>query len=311
MCANIKKEKLIIIGGGPAGLTAAIYGARAGLNPLVLMGPEPGGQITTSPHIENYPGFPDGINGFELMQKVIQQVEKLDGRLVYEIVESVDFNNRPYIIKTDANLYQSETLIITTGASPRKLGIKNEKELVGKGISYCATCDGAFFKNKTVAVVGGGDVALEEANYLTRFASKVYVIHRRDQFRGTKILANRVINNPAIEVLWDSIVKEIRGAERLTGLLLENKKTGKTRELNDVEGLFIAIGYTPNTELFKGQLELDEWGYIVTDRNYMTSKEGIFAAGDVQDPLYRQVITSAGAGAAAAIEAGRYIDALD
>ncbi len=306
-----KEEKLIIIGGGPAGLTAAIYGARAGLDPLVLMGPEPGGQITTSPLIENYPGFPGGINGFELMQKVIEQVEKLKGKLVYEMVERVDFNNNPYTIKTDGNLYQSRTVIITTGASPRKLGLEKEKELVGKGISYCATCDGAFFKNKIVAVVGGGDVALEEANYLTRFASKVYVIHRRDQFRGTKILANRAINNPVIEVLWDSIVNEVLGKEKLTGLVLINQKTGEKKVLEDVEGLFIAIGYNPNTELFRGQLELDEWGYIMTNKNYMTSKEGIFAAGDVQDSLYRQVITSAGAGAAAAIEAGRYIDSLE
>ncbi|MFW5992353.1 MAG: NAD(P)/FAD-dependent oxidoreductase, partial [Halanaerobiaceae bacterium] len=253
--------------------------------------------------------FPGGIKGFELMQRMIQQVENLEGRMVYEVVQEVDLEKRPYYIRTDGGRYETETIIITTGASPRKLGLARESEMVGRGISYCATCDGAFFREKEVAVVGGGDTALEEANYLTKFCSKVYIIHRRDQFRGTKILGERALNNAGIEVLWDTEVEEIIGEKKLDGLLLKNNKTGKERELK-VSGCFIATGYNPNTELFKEYLELDDQGYIITDRAYMTSKDGIFAAGDVQDPFYRQVITSAGAGAAAAIEASRYFDTL-
>ena len=309
MTADIKKEKMMIVGGSSARLTAAIYGARAGLKPVVLMGPEPGGQITTSPEIENFPGFPDGINGFDLMQKVMQQVENLDGRMKYEIVEKIEMEASPYLIVTDGDRYETETIIITTGASPRKLDLEREGALVGTGISYCATCDGAFFKDKEVAVVGGGDTALEEASYLTKFCSKVYIIHRRDQFRGTKILGERVLNNPKIEVLWDNVVTEIIGENKLESLVLKNKKSKKKKKL-DVSGCFIAIGYNPNTKLFKDNLKLDDWGYIITDEKYMTSKKGIFAAGDVQDPFYRQVVTSAGAGAAAAIEASRYIDSL-
>ncbi|HLV09961.1 MAG TPA: thioredoxin-disulfide reductase [Halanaerobiales bacterium] len=307
MNTEIKDEKLIIIGGGPAGLTSAIYAIRAGLNPLVLMGPEPGGQITTTPWLENFPGFPEGISGPDLMQKVIQQAGNLGVRLIYEMVNSVDFSKRPYMINTADITYQAKTVIVATGASHRRLGLKNEGKLAGRGISYCATCDGAFFRDKNVAIVGGGDVALEEANYLTRFASKVYIIHRRNQFRGTKILADRVKENPKIEIVWDSIVKEIQGEKKLNGLLLENKKTNEKRKLG-VEGFFIAIGHIPNSALFKGQLELDEKAYIITDDNYMTNKEGIFAAGDVRDSRYRQVVTAAGVGAMAAIEVERLID---
>ncbi len=308
---ELQQEKLVIIGGGPAGLTAAIYGARAGLDPIVLMGPEPGGQITISSEIENFPGFPEGINGFDLMQKMIEQVEKLNGRLVYEVVEQVRFAQKPYLIQTDGGQYQTETVIVSTGASPRKLGLLRERDLIGSGISYCATCDGAFFKEQVVAVVGGGDVALEEAYYLTKFCAKVYIIHRREQFRGTQILIERVKNNPKIEILWDSEVKELLGENKLRGIIVKNNRNGVQTGLKDVRGLFIAIGYLPNTDLFKNELELSKKGYIVTDRKYMTNKEGIFAAGDVQDPDYRQIITSAGAGAAAAIEAGRYIDRLN
>ncbi|MFW6035423.1 MAG: thioredoxin-disulfide reductase [Halothermotrichaceae bacterium] len=307
---EITKEKLVIIGGGPAGLTAAIYGSRAGLEPIVLMGPEPGGQITTSPEIENYPGFPDGINGFELMQKIIKQAENLDAGLTYELVQKVEFTDKPYYIKTDANQYQADTIVITTGASHRKLGLKKEEKFVGRGVSYCATCDGAFFKGKIVAVVGGGDVALEEANYLTNFCSKVYLIHRRDEFRGTRILGERAKNNSKIEILWNNELRTILGEDKVAGITVENNKSKEKQDLTEVSGIFIAIGYKPNTALFKGQLELDEKGYIVTDGKFMTSKEGIFAAGDVQDPHYRQVVTSAGAGASAAIEASKYIDSL-
>jgi thioredoxin reductase (NADPH) len=308
---NIKEEKLVIVGGGPAGLTAGIYGTRAGLNPVVLMGPEPGGQITTSPEIENFPGFPEGIRGFDLMQRVIEQLENLEGRMVYELVRRVNLDKRPYIIETDGGVYKTDTVIIATGASPRKLGLESEKRLSGRGVSYCATCDGAFFKGKDVAVVGGGDTALEEANYLTRFCSKVYIIHRRNKFRGTKILADRVIRNPKVEVIWDSELEDILGDEKVEGLIIRNNINKEKRELEGVSGVFIAIGHQPNSELFRDYLELDEQGYIVTDSRYMTSKEGVFAAGDVQDPFYRQVITSAGAGAAAAIEASKYIDNLN
>lgn len=307
MSTDVKRERLLIIGGGPAGLTAAIYGTRAGLDPIILMGPEPGGQITTSPEVENYPGFPDGVNGFELMQKMIQQVENLGGRMVYEVVEKVDFSQKPYRVESSGGVYEADAVIISTGASPRKLGLENEGRLLGRGVSYCATCDGAFFKGKEVAVVGGGDTALEEANYLTNFCSKVYIIHRRDEFRATKILQDRVMNNPKIEIIWDSVVEDILGEEKVEALLLRNNKDGEKKEL-PVSAVFIAIGHIPNTDLFRDYLELDAGGYIVTDKKYRTNKEGIFAAGDVQDPLYRQVITSAGAGAAAAIEASRYID---
>ncbi|AZO93697.1 thioredoxin-disulfide reductase [Halocella sp. SP3-1] len=310
MSDKIKKEKLIIIGGGPAGLTAAIYGLRAGLDPLVLMGPEPGGQITTSPEIENFPGFPGGINGFELMQKVIQQVESFEGRLAYEMVDELNLKQKPYTIKTGNQVYQTDTIIIATGASPRKLGLVREGELLGQGVSYCATCDGAFFKGQAVAVVGGGDVALEEASYLSGFASKVYLIHRRNQFRGTKLLADRLISNPKLEILWNSEVRDLLGDEKLSGIVVENNKTNEKKVLNDVRGLFIAIGYNPNVSLFEGIIELDESGFIKTNDRYMTNIEGVFAAGDVQDPLYQQVVTSAGSGAAAAIEAGQYIDSL-
>ncbi|MFP4661627.1 MAG: thioredoxin-disulfide reductase [Halanaerobiales bacterium] len=307
---EVKKVKLLIIGGGPAGLTAAIYGSRAGLDPLILMGPEPGGQITTSPEIENFPGFPDGINGFELMQRMIKQVENLGGRMIYEAVHTVNFSDKPNIIETDNHKYQADAVIITTGASPRKLGLENEKRLVGSGVSYCATCDGAFFKEKEVAVIGGGDTALEEANYLTNFCSKVYVVHRRDEFRGTQILADRVLSNDKVEVLWNSELDKILGENKVEGLLVRNNMTEVKTELIEVRGVFIAIGYIPNTDLFTDYIEFDDWGYIVTDEKYMTSKAGVFAAGDVQDPFYRQVITSAGAGAAAAIEASKYLDSV-
>ncbi|MEJ6952225.1 thioredoxin-disulfide reductase [Natronospora cellulosivora (SeqCode)] len=311
MSDAVRKEKLLIIGGGPAGLTAAIYGTRAGLDPLVLMGPEPGGQITTSPEIENFPGFPDAINGFELMQRMMKQLENLDGNMTYEAVQKVELDKKPYMIETNITTYQADSIIITTGASHRKLGLENEKRLLGKGVSYCATCDGAFFKEKKVAVIGGGDTALEEALYLTNFCEKVYVVHRRDEFRGTKILSQRVKDNPKIELIWNSELKDIKGEQKVEALVLENNKTNEDNLLEDISGVFIAIGYIPNTSLFKDSIELDEWGYIKTDDHYMTNKEGVYAAGDVQDPFYRQVITSAGAGAAAAIEASKYIDSLE
>jgi thioredoxin reductase (NADPH) len=307
MSGDIKKEKLIIIGGGPAGLTAAIYSSRAGLEPLVLNGPEPGGQITTTSEVENFPGFPSGISGFDLMQKFTDQAQKFNAHLAFEIVEKVDFSKKPYRIETDISTYEAEAIIIATGASPRKLGLEKENEFIGRGISYCATCDGAFFKDKEIAVIGGGDVALEEAEFLTKFASRLYLIHRRDKFRGTKILADRVKENPKIEILWNSEVREILGKDRLEGVVVENNKTNIIKRLENVRGFFIAVGYDPRTELFKGEIELNEAGYILTNDRQKTNLEGIYAAGDVQDPLYRQVITSAATGAMAAIEADNYL----
>ncbi len=304
---NRKEENLIIIGGGPAGLSAAIYAARGGLDPLVINGPEPGGQITTTSELENYPGFPGGIGGFDLMQKVTEQAESFDARLVYEIVESVDFSGGSYIIKTDMEEYIAESVIIATGAEPRQLGLEKEDKFRGNGISYCATCDAAFFRDQDVAIVGGGDTALWEATFLTKFASKVYVLHRRDEFRGTKILSDRVKNNEKIEVLWDTEIKELLGENKLQGIKIFNNESGEEKNLG-VSGLFIAVGHTPRTEIFKDIIELDEQGYIITDKEQQTSIEGIYSAGDVQDPEYRQVITAAASGAKAAIQAGKYLD---
>jgi len=310
MANERKKEKLVIIGGGPAGLSAAIYAARSGIEPLIINGPEPGGQITSTSELENYPGFPDGIGGFDITQKMTEQADKFGARMVFESVEEVDLKQSPFYLKTEMAEYEANTVIIATGASPGKLGLEKEDKLVGSGISYCATCDGAFFKDKEIAVVGGGDVALEEANYLTKFGSKVYIIHRRDQFRGTKLLGDRVINNDKIEVLWDTELEKIFGEDSLEGLLVKNNETGEERELSEVRGFFIAVGYNPNTALFKDYLELNESGYIVTDGRQKTNIEGVFAAGDVQDPIYRQVVTSAASGAKAAIEADNYLEGL-
>lgn len=305
-----EKKELVIIGGGPAGLSAAIYAARSGLEPLVINGPEPGGQITTTSELENFPGFPDGIGGFDFMQKVTEQAEKFGAELVFEVVENVEFVDKPYIIKTDFSTYEAESVIIATGAAPKKLGLEKEDEFRGSGVSYCATCDGAFYKGDEIAVVGGGNVALEEADFLTKFGSKVYLIHRRDELRGTKILGDRIKENDKIEILWDSEVKEILGEDKLSGIVVENNKTGERKELKDVEGFFIAIGYDPRTELFQDKIELDKKEYIVTNRKQETNLEGIYAAGDVQDSDYRQVITSAATGAKAAMEVDRYLTRL-
>ncbi len=305
-----KKRDLIIIGGGPAGLSAAIYAARAGREPLVINGPEPGGQITTTDELENYPGFPDGIGGFDFMQKVTAQAENFDAELVYEVVEKVDFSEKPYVVETDFSSYKAESVIIATGSAPKQIGLEKEDEFRGSGVSYCATCDGAFYKGDEIAVVGGGNVALEEADYLTKFGSKVYLIHRRSEFRGTEILSNRVKNNDKIEILFNNEVKEILGENEVDGLVVENNETGERKELSDVKGFFVAIGYDPRTEIFEGEIELDKKKYIVTNRKQETNKEGIYAAGDVQDPHYRQVITSAAAGAKAAMEVDQYLTSL-
>ena len=307
MSEDIQKEKLIIIGGGPAGLTSAIYSARAGLDPLVINGPEPGGQITLTPDLENYPGFPSGIGGFEVMEKVTEQAQKFGARMVFEIVEQVQFEQKPYIIETDSKKYEAETVIIATGSEAKRLGLDREEELTGNGISYCATCDGAFFKDKEVAVVGGGNVAIEEADFLTKFASKVYLIHRRDKLRGDKILADRIKENDKVEILWNSEVKKINGEKNLSGIVIENNESKEVTNLENVKGLFMAVGYDPRTELFKGQIDLDGKNYIVTDNNQRTNKEGIFAAGDVQEPEFSQVVVAAGSGAKAAMQVDKYL----
>jgi len=307
MSKQIQKEKLIIIGGGPAGLTSAIYSSRAGLNPLVINGPEPGGQITLTPDLENFPGFPDGIGGFELMDKVSKQAQKFGTRMVFEIVEEVQFENKPYIIKTDAKQYEAEAVIIATGSEAKRLGLYREEELTGNGISYCATCDGAFFKEKEVAVVGGGNVAIEEADFLTKFASKVYLIHRRNKLRGDQILADRIKQNEKVEILWSTEVKELKGDNNLSGIVIENNKNGEVKQIEDVKGLFMAVGYNPRTEIFEGQINLDENKYIITDDEQRTNRSGIFAAGDVQEPVFNQVIVAAGTGAKAAMQVDKYL----
>jgi len=304
---NRKEENLIIIGGGPAGLSAAIYAARGGLDPLVINGPEPGGQITTTSELENYPGFPEPIGGFELTQQMTEQAENFGVRLKYESAEEVDFSGDKFTIKTEMGEYIADSIIIATGAEPKTLGLDKEDSLRGNGVSYCATCDAAFFRDKEVAIVGGGDTALWESTFLAKFASKVYILHRRDKFRGAKILGDRVKSKENIEILWDTEIKNIKGEKNLEGLRIFNNKTNEERDL-DVNGLFVAIGHKPRTECLKGQVELDDYGYIVTNKKQHTNIPGVFACGDVQDPDYRQVVIAAGSGAKAAIEASEYIE---
>jgi len=305
-------EKLIIIGTGAAGYTAAIYAARANLEPLVIDGLQPGGQLTTTTEVENFPGFPAGITGPELMEQMRKQAEKFGTRFVSDVVMSSDLSGRPLkLAMGNGNTLETEALIIATGATAKYLGIESEQKLIGRGVSACATCDGAFYRNKPIAVIGGGDTAMEEAVYLTRFASKVTLIHRRDAFRASKIMADRVLQHPKIEVRWNSVIEEVLDVAKndVTGLRLKNVKTGEISTL-DIKGLFVAIGHQPNVEAFKGQLDLNDAGYIVAS-NTRTSRPGVFAAGDVQDPLYRQAITAAGSGCMAALEAQRYLEQLE
>jgi thioredoxin reductase (NADPH) len=289
-------------------LTAAIYAARANLQPLMIEGYEAGGQLTTTTEVENYPGFAHGIQGPELMADTRQQAERFGTRFVTKNVTKVDFKSRPFKIWIDNDLYQAHAVIVSTGASAKYLGLENERRLLGRGVSACATCDGAFFKNQPVAVVGGGDTAMEEANFLTRFASKVFVIHRRDEFRASKIMLERVMKNPKVEMILNTEVLDVIGEKGVSSIKLKNSKTGKESELA-VEGFFVAIGHKPNTDLFKGVLEMNEVGYLVTrPKTTYTSIEGVFAAGDVQDPVYRQAITAAGTGCMAAIDAERWLE---
>ncbi len=302
-----KVEKMIIIGAGPAGLSAALYAARAELEPLVLTGMSLGGQASLTHMIENYPGFPEGVGGAELGELFQKQAERFGARFEFDSVTEVDFSKTPYSVRTYGQEYRTDTVIISTGASPVYLGIPGEKEMTGKGVSYCGTCDGWFFKDRDIVVVGGGDSALEEGIFLTRFAKSVTIIHRRDELRAGKILQSRAFNNPKIEFIWDTVVEKINGDNSVESVLLKNVKTGETTN-HPTEGVFVFIGHTPNTDLFKGQLDMDENGYLEVDSKMQTKKLGIYAAGEVMDSSFKQVVTSAGWGAAAAIQATRFLE---
>ena len=308
---NKNIHKVIIIGSGPAGLTAAIYAARASLHPLVFEGIQPGGQLTITTDVENYPGFPEGIMGPELMDLFRKQAQRFEAETYYKVVDKVDLSKRPFKVFVDDDVYLTETIIISTGASAKLLGLESESKLMGYGVSACATCDGFFYKNKNVLVVGGGDSAMEEATFLTKFASKVTIVHRRDEFRASKIMQDRTLNNPKIEVIWNTTVEDMIGDPNkggLTAAKLKNIKTNESYTLN-CDGLFLAIGHKPNSDLFTNLLTLDEKGYIVTDSdNTCTSVPGVFAAGDIQDKVYRQAITAAGSGCMAALDAEHFID---
>jgi len=302
-------HKIIIIGSGPAGLTAAIYTARAGFEPLVIEGIQPGGQLTITTEIENFPGFPEGILGPQLMDNMHSQAEKFGTRFISDLVTSVDLSSRPFKVTIEDTLYTSEVLIIATGASARLIGLDSEKNLMGRGVSACATCDGFFFRGKEIIVVGGGDSACEEANYLTRFASKVTLVHRRDALRASKIMQERVFANPKITLRWNAIPVEFIPNETglLKGVMLKDTKTGETSFLA-CAGAFTAIGHKPNTELFVNQLELDSTGYIITQAgSTRTNVHGVFACGDVQDSIYRQAVSAAGSGCMAALDAEHFL----
>jgi thioredoxin reductase (NADPH) len=301
--------KVLILGSGPAGLSAALYAARAELEPVVLTGMELGGQAGLTHVIENYPGFPDGVGGPELGELFQKQAERFGAKVEFDTALSVDLSSRPFHVKTENGEYLAETLIIGTGARPNHLEIPGEYEYTGKGVSYCATCDGWFFKDKRVVVVGGGDSALEEGLFLTRFASSVTIVHRRDALRAGKILQNRAFNNPKVSFVWNSVVTEAVGAEKLEYLKLKNVVTGEESILES-DGLFIFIGHTPNTQMFVGQLEMRDGGYIVSNAHMETNVPGVFVSGEVADNHFRQVVTSAGMGAAAAIQATHFLESV-
>ncbi len=308
MSSEPRNVKMLILGSGPAGLAAALYAARAELSPVVLTGLTLGGQAALTHTIENYPGFPQGVGGAELGELFQKQAERFGATVEFDSAHTVDLSQRPLKIETDNALFLADTLVIATGASPNHLNIPGETELTGKGVSYCATCDGWFFKDKRVVVVGGGDSALEESIFLTRYATSVTIIHRRDELRAGVILQKRATENKKINFIWNSVVTEVVGTDKVESLKLKNVQTGEESAL-ETDGLFIFIGHTPNTQMFEGQLEMDK-GYIEVDDRMNTSVPGVYAAGEAADSHFRQVITSAGMGAAAAIEATHYLESL-
>ena len=307
-------HNVIIIGSGPAGYTAALYTARADLKPIMFSGLQPGGQLMITTEVENYPGFPNGVMGPELMEMFKQQVERFGVEIHQTVVTKVDLTSSPYKVYVDDEVYEAKSIIITTGASAKWLGLESEVTFGGFGVSACATCDGFFFRNRQVIVVGGGDTALEEANYLTRHASKVYLVHRRGEFRGSKIMQDRVMSNPKVEILYNTTIDEILGTampKRVTGVRLVDTLTGEKREM-PIDGVFIAIGHQPNSDLFKDVLDVDSVGYIQTEPgSTKTNVPGVFAAGDVADSIYRQAISAAGTGCMAAIDAERYLESIE
>lgn len=303
-------EKLIIIGSGPSGLTAAIYAARGGLEPLVIEGVAAGGQLMLTTEVENYPGFPDGIMGPEMMELFRKQAARFGTRFITSDVSRVDFSSRPFRVWVGDDEYRAASVIVSTGASARWLDVPGEEKLRGHGVSACATCDGFFFRERPIVVVGGGDSAMEEALFLTKFASRVTVVHRRDEFRASKIMVERVLNHPKITVRWNAVVDEILGEDSVTGVRLRDTVSDDVEDIA-TEGVFVAIGHTPNTELFVGQLDLDAKGYLRTFAGTATSVEGVFGAGDVVDFTYRQAITAAGMGCSAAIDAERWLEAQE
>lgn len=305
---NEEFVRVLVIGSGPAGLAAALYAARADLDPLVLTGMELGGQVSLTFAVENYPGFPEGIGGMEMVDLFQKQAQRFGARIEYDLASEVDFSERPFKVKTqNGKVYSAESVIISTGASAVHLNVPGENEFTGRGVSYCATCDGWFFKEKDVIVVGGGDSAVEESLFLTRYADNVTIVHRRDELRAGAILAERAKTNPKIDISWNTVVKEIFGNGAVQTVKLQDTETGEERE-REVDGVFIFIGHSPNTGMFTDQLEMDENEYLIVDKLMQTNVPGVFAAGEVADPHFRQVITSAGMGAAAAIQANRFME---